>query len=243
MKGLIAAAGLSTRMQDLADKRNKVLLDLGGDTILGTLLTNFEHAGIGETLVLVGDDAFAVRDFCGKRCTCLLNPFYEHYGILGSVWLAQPSLDGHSFAFSTGDHYFHRERFGAFLADQPEADVLVDVELKTCDDEDVKVFMDRGGDFRTMTKTFLKNALAVGEFTGCVRFSAEGSANFFEALRTQVWQHGLQGYVADVLSKLHRKWPLAFHLSDDHRRIEIDFPRDLAQARQLYRQHVLRKTG
>src|SRR5436190_17261738 len=99
MKGLIAAAGLSTRMQDHADKQNKVLLDLGGDRLLGTILTNFERAGIGETLVLVGHDAFNVQDFCGDRATCLLNPFYEHYGILGSVWLAQPYLEGQEFTF------------------------------------------------------------------------------------------------------------------------------------------------
>ena len=43
MKGLIAAAGLSTRLQDLGERRNKVLLDLGGESILSTILTHFEH--------------------------------------------------------------------------------------------------------------------------------------------------------------------------------------------------------
>src|ERR1700719_3705 len=49
-RGLIAAAGLSTRLQDLSEKRNKVLLDLGGETILGTILSNFEAAGIAPPL-------------------------------------------------------------------------------------------------------------------------------------------------------------------------------------------------
>src|SRR5438270_4477951 len=102
MKGLIAAAGLSTRMQDLGERQNKVLLDLGGDRLLGTILNNFEQAGISEPLVLVGHDAFAVQDFCGKRATCLLNPFYAHHGILSSVWLAQSYLDGQAFTFTTG---------------------------------------------------------------------------------------------------------------------------------------------
>lgn len=243
MKGLIAAAGLSTRMQDHADKQNKVLLDLGGERLLGTILTNFERAGISETVVMVGHDAHGVQDYCAKRCTCLLNPFYEHYGILGSMWLVQPYLDGQEFVFTTGDHFCAAERFQAFLADQPGADILVDVELKTCDDEDMKVFAERNGDFRTMSKTFLKSGLVLGEFTGCVRFSADGSAQFFETLRQQGWQHGVQGYVADVLCKTHRKWPLAFHLSDDHRRVEVDFPYDLAAARQLFRQLSPRLTG
>jgi choline kinase len=243
MKGLIAAAGTSVRLQDLAEKRSKVLLDLGGETLLGNILTQFEHAGIHDTFVVVGHDAFAVRDHCGTRSTCLLNPFYEHAGILGSVWLAEPYLSGSGFVFSTGDHYFGAERFAAFLQDQPEADVLVDVEIKTCDDEDMKVYMDRGGRFRTMSKSFLKQGQVLGEFTGSIRFSAEGSTQFFESLRKHVWQHGIQGYVADVLCVQHRKWPLAFHLNGSHDRVEVDFPYDLTRAQQLYGQHRPRKTA
>jgi choline kinase len=236
MHGLIAAAGLSSRLGDLSEKRNKVLLDLGGEPLLGTTLTNFEQAGIAPTFVTVGCDAPAVRTFCGTRATCLLNPFFEHYGILGSVWSARPHLDGLPFVFTTGDHYFALPRLEAFLQDQPEADVLVDVDLKTCDDEDMKVFLNREGKLRTITKTFL-NGPVLGEFTGTVRFSGEGSRQFFDMLEKYVWQHSIQGYVADVLCTYHRKWELAFHLSDDHRRVEVDFPYDLARARDLYQQH------
>src|SRR4051794_16080974 len=133
-KGLIAAAGLSTRLQDLSEKRNKVLLDLGGETLLGHLLTRFEQAGVRETVVVVGHDAIAVHEHVHKRCTCLLNPFFEHYGILGSLWIAREAVAGSPFLFSTGDHYIGPVRFARFLQDQPEADVLVDVEIKTCDD-------------------------------------------------------------------------------------------------------------
>ena len=235
MKGFIAAAGLSTRLQDLGEKRNKVLLDLGGETILGCLLGRFEQAGIVETLIAVGYDALAVRALCGTRARCILNPFFEKHGILSSVWLARPLLEGEPFLFSVGDHYCALSRLQTFLADQPAADILVDVELKTCDDEDMKVFVNRAGNFRTMTKAFLDGPI-LGEFTGMVRFSAEGSQQFFEMLERHVWQHGIRGYVADVLCTTHRKWELAFHLSSDHRRIDIDFPRDLARARELYRQ-------
>jgi choline kinase len=244
MDGLIAAAGRSSRLGDLSEKRNKVLLDLGGEPLLGTILTNFEQAAIAPTFVTVGFDAPAVRTFCGTRATCLLNPFFEHYGILGSVWIARPHLDGNPFVFTTGDHYFALPRLEAFLQDQPEADVLVDVELKTCDDEDMKVFLNREGKLRTITKTFLSGPV-LGEFTGTVRFSGEGSRQFFDMLEKYVWQRGIQGYVADVLCTYHRKWELAFHLSDDHRRVEVDFPYDLNRARDLYEQHhsTSKRTG
>jgi choline kinase len=235
MNGLIAAAGLSTRLQDLSEKRNKVLLDLGGESILTSILTSFEQAGVAETTVVVGFDAHAVRMACGTRARCVLNPFFEHYGILGSLWLARSAFDGVPFVFTTGDHYFAGPRFQTFLADQPGADILVDVEIKTCDDEDMKVFLNREGKLRTMTKTFLPGPV-LGEFTGAVRFSAEGSTQLFTTLEKHVWQHGIQGYVADVLCAVHRKWELAFHLSSDHRRVEVDFPCDLTLARRLFAQ-------
>jgi len=235
MKGLIAAAGLSTRLQDLSEKRNKTLLNLGGVTLLGNILNHLERAGISEKLVAVGHDAAAVRTSCGTRATCILNPFFEHYGILGSIWLARPHLTGHPFVFTTGDHYFEFPRLQAFLADQPEADVLVDLEIKTCDDEDMKVYVGKSGQLQTITKTVLKGRV-LGEFTATVRFSAEGSRQFFASLETYVWQHGIQGYLADVLCVHHRKWELAFHLSQDHRRVEVDFPYDLAKARSLYQE-------
>ena len=165
MKGLIAAAGLSARLQDLSEKRNKVLLDLGGDSLLGNILTHFERTGIGDTFVVVGHDAYAVQDHVRKRAVCLLNPFYEQYGILGSVWQASPHLAGVPFLFTTGDHYFGARRFDAFVQDQSAADVLVDVEVKTCDDEDMKVYLDRAGHFRAMSKNFLKQGVILGEFT------------------------------------------------------------------------------
>jgi choline kinase len=244
MKGLIAAAGRSTRLQDLGDGCNKVLLDLGGASILSTILTHFEQAGVTDNVVVVGHDGHRVRAACGPRACCVLNPFFEHYGILGSLWVARPLVEEAPLLFTTGDHYFALSRLQAFLADQPEADILVDVELKVCDDEDMKVFVNRAGKLRTMTKTFLEGPV-LGEFTGLVRCSAEGCTQLFTMLEKHVWQHGIQGYLADVLCATHRKWELAFHLSTDHRRVEVDFPCDLTRARQLYAQEhpTSRRTG
>lgn len=235
MKGFIAAAGLSSRLQDLGEKRNKVLADLGGETILGNLLGLFEKAGISETIIAAGSDGQAVRTHCGQRARCILNPFFESCGILSSVWLSQAHLEGSPFLFTVGDHYLEQERLQSFLADQPDADILVDVELKECDDEDMKVFLTRTGGLRTMTKTCLEGTV-LGEFTGMFRCSADGSRQFFDMLDKHVWQRGIDGFVADVLCTTHRKWPLSFHLSADHRRVDVDFPCDLARARTLYRQ-------
>lgn len=237
MKGLIVAAGRCTRLQDLSAKRNKVLLDLGGETLLGNILNHFERAGLSESFVVLGFDAQAVRMVCHRRATCILNPFYEHYGILGSVWEARPHLEGSSFLFTTGDHYFSYPHLQAFLHDQPRADVLVDVEIKPCDDEDMKVYINRSGKLRTITKKVLSGTI-LGEFTSLVRLSAEGSRQFFATMEAQVRHQGIGGYVADVLCSYQRKWELAFHLCSDHGRVDVDFPCDLTKARELHGQQA-----
>src|SRR5262249_44239156 len=148
-----------------------------------------------------------VRLACEGKAQCVYNPFFTEFGILSSLWLARPHLEGQPFVFTTGDHYFTSTRLEVLLADQPEADLLVDVELKTCDDEDMKVYVNRHGKFRTMTKTMLEGPI-LGEFTGLLRVSAEGSVQLFSMLEKHVWEHGIQGYVADVLCAAQRKWEL-----------------------------------
>ena len=74
MNGLIVAAGLSSRLQDLGEHRNKVLLDLGGATLLGNLLSHFHQVSLGEIFVVAGFDGPAVRTHCGvipaeSRCS------------------------------------------------------------------------------------------------------------------------------------------------------------------------------
>jgi hypothetical protein len=61
--------------------------------------------GIDRTFVIVGHAA-PPSDWHSPDVRPVLNPFFEQYGILGSVWLARPHLDGVPFVFTTGDHYF-----------------------------------------------------------------------------------------------------------------------------------------
>ena len=238
MKGLITAAGRGSRHAGLSEKTNKVLLDLGGTSLLHNILDQYSQSGIDECYVVVGFQAPLVRNHCGGRSTCILNPFYVHSSILSSIWLAQPYLMGQPFVLTPGDHYFEFERLQRLLQEQPFADVLVDVHLKACHDEDMKVYVTGSGHLHTMTKRHFDEAI-LGEFTSLVRFSALGSRQFFEFLEKYVWQHGIQGYLADVLCAYDRKHSLDFHLSDDHRRVDVDFPCDLTKARQLYQRTML----
>jgi choline kinase len=237
MKGLIAAAGFSARLLDLCDRQNKVLLDLGGESILSTVLTHFETSGVRDTVVVVGHDAFSVRTACAGRARCVLNPFYEHHGLLGCLWEVRHELAGQPFVFTPGEHYFTHARLATLLADQPAADLLVDVELKACDDRGWKVYLTRAGRLRTISTACLDGPI-LGETTGLLRASAQGSEQLFSVLEKHLWQHGAAGSLADLLCHVHKRWELGFHLSSDHDRVTVECPGDATRAQEIYRRHA-----
>jgi choline kinase len=138
---------------------------------------------------------------------------------------------------SVGDHYIEAGAIADFKKSQPDADILVHVEMKKCDDEDMKVFIDTGHQLHTISKMWGKSSYSVlGEFSGLIRFSPQGSRLFFDTLNELGWQRplGHEMYLADLLMACHRSMPLAFYLSSDHRRMDVDYPSDYARARELY---------
>lgn len=71
--GVLLAAGMSTRMG-----RNKLLLDLGGRTVLDRALSVALAAGLEPLLVVVGHEADRVQAaLTGTRARPVVNPDYE----------------------------------------------------------------------------------------------------------------------------------------------------------------------
>jgi molybdenum cofactor cytidylyltransferase len=70
--GVILAAGTSSRMG-----KNKLLLELGGSTILRRAVRTAEAAGLDPVLVVVGHESERARaELAGIECTAVLNPEY-----------------------------------------------------------------------------------------------------------------------------------------------------------------------
>ena len=70
--GVVLAAGLSSRMG-----RNKMLIDLGGQTLVRRAASTAIAAGLDPILVVVGHDSERVRaELTDLRCTPVFNPEY-----------------------------------------------------------------------------------------------------------------------------------------------------------------------
>jgi molybdenum cofactor cytidylyltransferase len=78
--GVVLAAGLSTRMGT-----NKMLLRIGGASLVRRTVDTALGAGLDPVLVVVGHESAAVeRELSGLRCTPVLNPDYAR-GIHASL--------------------------------------------------------------------------------------------------------------------------------------------------------------
>ena len=78
--GVVLAAGTSSRMG-----RNKLLLQLGGQTVLRRAVRTAVDAGLDPVLVVLGHESERGRDeLAGLPCEVVLNPRYEE-GIHSSV--------------------------------------------------------------------------------------------------------------------------------------------------------------
>lgn len=70
MAAVVLAAGSSSRMG-----RNKLLLDLGGETLVRRSVRAAVEAGVDEVIVVLGHDEPLVRaELAGLGCTLALNP-------------------------------------------------------------------------------------------------------------------------------------------------------------------------
>ncbi len=70
--GVVLAAGLSSRMGS-----NKMLIELGGQTLVRRAVSTAVAAGLDPVVVVVGHDSERVRhELSGLRCTAVFNPEY-----------------------------------------------------------------------------------------------------------------------------------------------------------------------
>jgi molybdenum cofactor cytidylyltransferase len=92
--GVVLAAGLSSRMGT-----NKMLIEVGGQTLVRRAAATAIAAGLDPVLVVVGHDAYRVRpELQGLRCTPLFNPDYAR-GIHASLKAGVAALPGSADAF------------------------------------------------------------------------------------------------------------------------------------------------
>jgi len=101
--GVVLAAGSSSRMG-----QNKLLLDLGGETVVHRAVRNATEAGLDPVVVVLGHDAGRVQvELFGLRCRCVVNPQHAE-GVRTSLQLGvrEVAADAHALVVVLADMPF-----------------------------------------------------------------------------------------------------------------------------------------
>ncbi len=93
MRAIILAAGYGNRMRPLTDSVHKTLIEVGGQTILGRIVTGLRAAGVSELLVVTGHRAEEVEGYLREHhpevpCRFVRNERYRETNNIHSLALA-----------------------------------------------------------------------------------------------------------------------------------------------------------
>jgi choline kinase len=236
VKAVIVAAGQSSRMGEIAGKKPKCLLEVGGRTILQRALATLGAAGVEEALLVVGYEkeqiAAALTGEQALRCRLQLNPFYAMTNNMASLWFARPYVAGESFLYLHGDLLFHPAIL-ARLLETSDSSALT-VAPGQFDAEAMKVELGPGGYLAASSKAVAAEKCA-GEWIGLARFVGGDSSPLFDSIEELLLQGRCQDYDTAAFSCLARRGTkIAIVGTEGLPYVEVDTSEDLARARALF---------
>jgi choline kinase len=152
VKGVILAAGDGTRLLPYTYRCPKVLLKVGGQSIIDFTLSAFAEMGVTDVAVVVGYLADMVKDWVGEgsrlglRIQYFFNPDYE-CGNGVSLYAARSFAGDERFVLSMADHMVSPSFLRQFLEAKELTDALaVDFAPSTRQvEEATKVLVNREG--------------------------------------------------------------------------------------------------
>lgn len=191
MKGVILAAGISSRLRPLTDTTPKCLLSIGGETILGRTLNNLTACGIRDVVIVGGFLEDQVRSyvsghFPGLGVEFLTNDVYASTNNIYSLWLTKPAVLEHGMILLDSDILFEDHILRALLRSGYESCLAVNTDIRL-GDEEIKVAVDRHNRIQAISKE-VPPGQAIGESIGIELFAPSTLKTLFEILDRKIIQ-------------------------------------------------------
>jgi L-glutamine-phosphate cytidylyltransferase len=225
MQALILAAGRGRRLADPRD-RPKCLREVGDVPLLHHQLTALEAVDVLDVLVVVGYQQARVRDSVGSWARFVSNDRYSETNSMYSFLLGERVLDDDLLVMNS-DIFCNPRMFELLV--EAEGDALLYDSSSGEEDEQMKVHV-RNGALVEMSKTLSPHRVS-GENVGILRLTRETAESTAAAAAALVAAGHERGWLAEAVNFAaadHRiscidiaGWPW----------VEIDFPEDLARAR------------
>jgi choline kinase len=189
MKGVILAAGVSSRLRPLTDLVPKCLLELGGRSILGMTLENLVANGIGDIVIVTGyrEDqvcGFVREMFPALNVEFVRNDRFETTNNSYSLWLTERAVGEEEIVLLDSDIVFDRRIIG-LLASAGHDNSLAMKREKELGDEEIKVQVAPGGAIRRIGKDVPPRD-AAGESIGIEKMSGEFLGSLYGILERMI---------------------------------------------------------
>ena len=235
MKGVILAAGVSSRLRPLTDMVPKCLLEPGGRTILGMALENLIANGIGDIIIVTGYRGDRIRQYVRDAYPALdvefvSNDRFETTNNSYSLWLTERSVGTGGVILLDSDIVFDRRIIG-LLRRSGHDTCLALVRGKPLGDEEIKVQVTPGGLVRRIGKDVPAQD-AAGESIGIEILGPEFLGALFRILERMITKEVNPGnfYEAAFQEAIEGGHPMAAVDAGALQCIEIDTAADLAAA-------------
>lgn len=233
---LIMAAGRGSRLGSATDERPKSLVDIGGTSPLELQLDLLAERGVSRVVVVTGYQHTMVSDAVAKSAmtrfdrTIVWNPFWGVTNVLGSAWMAREHLD-RAFVYLHGDTVFEASILDDLLAggDSP----LLPIDVRACEPEQMKARV-VDGVVKRLSKE-LRATDTTGEFIGIAYFPESAVRALIDGMDAVLARGGIQSYFEEAINWASQHRGMQPRAIETRGRLwtEIDFPEDLAFARQI----------
>ncbi len=238
MRAFIYAAGRATRLGADYARRPKILIELGGRSLLEWHVMRLREVGVDELTIVTGHERaqiVAVLPKLAEAHGMVIREIHNANFTEGSVLSFEVSLEevlrgGDAVLLMDGDVLYPAEMLRRLMESRSETVLLVDRNYSTADDDPVLVPM-RGGRPFDFVKKWTGEAEQIGESIGFFKVAAADLRALAEETRRRSVGEGRLDSYDDVLRVLVKAGKFAREDLTGLPWTEIDFPKDVEYAR------------
>jgi choline kinase len=238
MKAFIYAAGCATRLGPEFSTRPKVLIEVGGKSLLEWHALRLREAGVREVVIITGHKREQIAaalpvlaEGCGIDLQEIPNPEFNAGSVLSfNVSLPAVLGTGRSVLLMDGDVFYPGEMLRRLIASPHPTVLLIDRNYSTDDDDPVLVPI-RDGKPVDFIKRWHGRSDYVGESIGFFKVAPADLSLLAEETRRRLTGAGRLDSYDDVLRALVRHGRFQHEDVTGLLWTEIDYPKDVAYAR------------
>lgn len=235
MKAIILAAGMGNRLSKVSGGVPKSMIKVGETSIIHNQIKSCREIGIENFVVVLGYKMELMQKhilevLSENKVVFVENPIYGKTNTLYSLYLAREYFDD-DFIYFNADVLFKAELLQIIAGNSKYSELLL--ETKSCAEEEVKMIIDENNRILEISKQ-LPIPKCAGEFIGIGKFNKDILPIFAKYLQYGVDHDQSNNYFEYAVGLMANDVTLKAVPTNGISCIEIDFPEDLARAREMF---------